>query len=283
MVEGVAEVEIPTTLTGIKGLYLKVSANNSDYSTILAEGVSLFNTSPLPTGFPTGAYVLRTPAMKIGAGGPVAHLSTQILIEFNNTTTSVPVSATLKIRSVGIRRLPKSHGPLATITPAAAQTVCPNNPVLLQANTASGLSYQWTSNGNDLSGKTAASLSATDPGSYTVKVSADGMYGTIRAGGGDNRGLSTRCGNQHRQFTVNGLCRSVFAGNVYGYRNFCRHKCVYRAVVQCRRIVFATNRDWFGCPCNQRHHQHTTACQSFGRNGLPHTGDKQPAGCYRQS
>ncbi len=174
MAEGVAEVEIPLAPIGIKAIYLKVTANNSDYSTILAEGVSMFNTSTLPMVIPAGYYLLRTPAMTVGHGGAVAFLTTQIVIEFENTTAAAAVSALLKIRSVGIRRLPLAEGPVATIAPATAPTVCPTNPVVLQATAGAGYSWQWTANGADMPAQNASTLSVTLPGTYGVKTTANG-------------------------------------------------------------------------------------------------------------
>ena len=60
--------------------------------------------------------------------------------------------------------------PAATITPATATTFCQGGSVVLNANTGTGLTYQWFNNATAISGATSASYTATTNGSYTVVV-----------------------------------------------------------------------------------------------------------------
>ncbi|MFM7747127.1 MAG: beta strand repeat-containing protein, partial [Bacteroidota bacterium] len=60
--------------------------------------------------------------------------------------------------------------PAATITAGGATTFCQGASVTLNANTGSGLSYQWLLNNAAIAGATNASLVATAQGSYTVTV-----------------------------------------------------------------------------------------------------------------
>jgi hypothetical protein len=60
--------------------------------------------------------------------------------------------------------------PTSTITPATATTFCQGGSVVLNANTGTGLSYQWRLNGNPISGATSSSYTANATGSYTVVV-----------------------------------------------------------------------------------------------------------------
>jgi hypothetical protein len=62
----------------------------------------------------------------------------------------------------------------ATVTPAGATTVCKGAPLLLNANTGVGYTYQWTRNGANLAGATASSYNVTKSGNYAVKVTAPG-------------------------------------------------------------------------------------------------------------
>ncbi|MCU0443110.1 MAG: hypothetical protein MUE96_11990 [Bacteroidia bacterium] len=71
--------------------------------------------------------------------------------------------------------------PTATITPAGATTFCAGGTVVLNANTGSGLTYQWQLNGNNISGATNASYTANAAGSYTVVVSQNGCTATSAA------------------------------------------------------------------------------------------------------
>ncbi len=58
----------------------------------------------------------------------------------------------------------------ASITAAGPTTFCQGGSVVLNANTGTGLIYQWKNNGNNISGATSASYTANTAGSYTVLV-----------------------------------------------------------------------------------------------------------------
>jgi hypothetical protein len=60
--------------------------------------------------------------------------------------------------------------PAATITPAGNTTFCSGGSVTLNANTGTGLTYQWKKYGNPISGATSSSYVATGSGSYRVVV-----------------------------------------------------------------------------------------------------------------
>ena len=60
--------------------------------------------------------------------------------------------------------------PTATITPVTTTTFCTGGSVVLNANTGTGLTYQWSNGGTAISGATAASYTATTAGAYTVVV-----------------------------------------------------------------------------------------------------------------
>ena len=62
----------------------------------------------------------------------------------------------------------------ATATASGATTVCQGNSVTINANTGSGLTYQWKRNGTNINGATNATLSASTSGSYTVAVTESG-------------------------------------------------------------------------------------------------------------
>ncbi len=61
--------------------------------------------------------------------------------------------------------------PAAIATAVGATTVCAPGTVLINANTASGLTYQWQRNGNTITGATNIAYSASATGSYSVNVS----------------------------------------------------------------------------------------------------------------
>jgi len=64
--------------------------------------------------------------------------------------------------------------PTATITPATSTSLCSGQTVVLNANTGSGLTYQWQFNGGNISGATNSSYTASSAGTYTVIVTSNG-------------------------------------------------------------------------------------------------------------
>jgi glucose/arabinose dehydrogenase len=58
----------------------------------------------------------------------------------------------------------------ASITPGGSTSICPNGSVTLYANTCSGYTYQWKKDGNNITGATNSTYTATTAGSYQVKV-----------------------------------------------------------------------------------------------------------------
>jgi YVTN family beta-propeller protein len=60
--------------------------------------------------------------------------------------------------------------PTATITPASATTFCQGGNVVLNANSGTGLRYQWRNNGTPINGATNANYTTSTAGSYTVFV-----------------------------------------------------------------------------------------------------------------
>jgi len=145
---------------------------------------------------------LRTlPSASVSAGGPTTFCAGSSVLLTGNTgagytyqwkkngtaigsATSSTYSAdssgtyTLTITdSIGCRGTSSSTAvtvntyPAATITPVGATTFCQGNTVNLNANTGSGLTYQWQFNGSNIAGATSASLNAVSvSGSYVVVV-----------------------------------------------------------------------------------------------------------------
>jgi hypothetical protein len=58
--------------------------------------------------------------------------------------------------------------PVATTTPASTQTLCQGDSVVLNANTGTGLGYQWKLNGSNINGATTTQYVANATGSYSV-------------------------------------------------------------------------------------------------------------------
>jgi hypothetical protein len=60
--------------------------------------------------------------------------------------------------------------PSATIAAGGSTTFCTGGSVALNANTGTGLTYQWKLNSNNITGATSSSYNATAAGSYTCVV-----------------------------------------------------------------------------------------------------------------
>ncbi|PZF72115.1 beta strand repeat-containing protein, partial [Taibaiella soli] len=88
----------------------------------------------------------------------------------NGTCTATSAATTVNVL----------NGTGATITPAGPTTFCAGSSVVLNANTGTGLTYQW-SNGTNITGATNASYTATAAGSYTVTVSNGSCSSTSTA------------------------------------------------------------------------------------------------------
>ncbi len=68
--------------------------------------------------------------------------------------------------------------PGATITPAGPTTFCTGGSVVLNANTGTGLTYQWQVGGGNIAGATLSSYTATLGGNYVVIVTGAGCNST---------------------------------------------------------------------------------------------------------
>ncbi len=66
--------------------------------------------------------------------------------------------------------IPTCTNPIATITPQGNTTICQGSSVSLNASTGIGYIYEWYKDGNVINGSTGSSYSASQSGSYTVKV-----------------------------------------------------------------------------------------------------------------
>ncbi|RYC67299.1 S8 family serine peptidase [Spirosoma sordidisoli] len=137
-----------------------------------ADGASIFRSNLSVSGFP---FQLRTQT-----GQPVVTIRGSL---FNNGTTTDTLTAAwyyfydLKVRSLDCPAPARvAVTPTAGTTTAAAITtsgstsLCEGSSVTLQANTGSGLAYQWLRDGQALGGATSSTLAASTTGSYAVRV-----------------------------------------------------------------------------------------------------------------
>ncbi|MFI5219655.1 MAG: SBBP repeat-containing protein [Bacteroidia bacterium] len=94
---------------------------------------------------------------------------------FYETVDFDPDTGTYNLSPIGnpdmfIHKLSQCTSFTASITPSGPTTFCVGNNVLLNANTGTGLTYQWKKNGINISGATSSTYSAYASGNYSVRV-----------------------------------------------------------------------------------------------------------------
>ena len=107
-----------------------------------------FNGGFLIAGITTPTYTTSTPGsyqVRVSIAAGCTTLSTAMLV------TVVPATATITV-------------------PGGSTSVCAGTPVVLNANTGTGLSYQWELAGAPIAGATTSTFTATTTGSYAVRV-----------------------------------------------------------------------------------------------------------------
>ena len=139
-----------------------VPAITSTGATTFCQGNSITLEATIGTGYTYQWLLNGTPITgATGATYGAAASGNYTVIITNGTcvATSAPFTVTV---------LP---APPAVITPAGPTSFCQGGSVTLNANRASGFTYQWTRNTVDIPGATGYQYTATIGGSYTVKIS----------------------------------------------------------------------------------------------------------------
>lgn len=167
-------VDDPNDQGAIYPLNLRIPAAGDYKITIeYANGASIFRSNAGVSGFP---YQLRTqtgtPIVRI-KGSLYARTST-----VNDTLTDAWYYLyNIKVRSLDCPSpqrtaitLETGTGATASITPGGTTSVCQGTSVTLQANTGTGLTYQWYVNNQAITGATSSTLQVATAGSYVVQV-----------------------------------------------------------------------------------------------------------------
>ncbi|HMT29472.1 MAG TPA: hypothetical protein PKD91_09365, partial [Bacteroidia bacterium] len=111
-------------------------------------------------------------SMKIysgSCGGTLVGTGTSVVVTPLQTTTYY-VRAESPCGNSGCNMTTVNVTPSATITPTGSTTFCAGGSVTLNANTGSGLTYQWKKYGNPIAGATLPTYTATTAGVYKVTV-----------------------------------------------------------------------------------------------------------------
>ncbi len=163
----------PTDQGAIYALNLRIPAAG-DYKVTIeyGDGASIFRSNTAVSGLP---FQLKTQT-----GQPIMTMKGSL---FNNGTTTDTLKAAwyyfynLRVRSLDcpaptrtVVATSNGVGTVATITPNGSASVCEGGSVTLQANTGSGLTYQWYRDGQVIAGATNSLIQVATAGSYAVQV-----------------------------------------------------------------------------------------------------------------
>ena len=162
-----------------------LSVTNSCGSTTSSATVITVNPLPTATITPAGSTTICSGSSVVLNGNTGTGLTYQWKLNATNISGATAASYTANAAGSYTLVVTNSCGnttssatvvtinplPTATITAGGPTTICTGNTVVLNANTGTGLTYQWKNNGSAISGATAASYTASTSGSYTVTVS----------------------------------------------------------------------------------------------------------------
>jgi hypothetical protein len=192
-----------TNISGATASTYTASASSS-YTVVVSNG------GCSTTSAATSVTVTSAPAATITAGGATsfcsggsvtlsANTGTGLTYQWRNNGTNISgaTASTYTASASGSYTVAVSGGgcsttsaavpvtvtspPAATIANGTTASYCTGSSVTLNANTGTGLTYQWRRNGTAISGATSASHAASTTGSYTVVVSNGGCSSTSAA------------------------------------------------------------------------------------------------------
>jgi photosystem II stability/assembly factor-like uncharacterized protein len=113
----------------------------------------------------SGNQWYRNGTLIAGATNPTYNASTAG--NYAVLSTSWGACSTILSNTITVTTLAR---PAASITSSGPTTFCTGSNVVLQANSATGLTYQWSNNGTPISGATSSSYTANTSGTFTVVV-----------------------------------------------------------------------------------------------------------------
>ena len=167
-------VDDPNDAGAVYPLNLRIPQAGDYIITIeYANGASIFRSNVGVSGFPH--------QVKTATGTPIVSIKGSLYARsatVNDTLTDAWYYLyNIKVRSLDCPSAQRSAvtpatgtGVAATITPNGSTSVCQGASLTLQANTGTGLSYQWYNNGQAIAGATNSALQVATAGSYVVQV-----------------------------------------------------------------------------------------------------------------
>jgi hypothetical protein len=134
----------------------------ADGETMFCEGSSVVLNANTGTGL---SYQWRNNGSDISGATAASYIantsgSYSVVVSNSNGCSAISTATSVTVNT----------NPTASITASGATTICEGTSVVLNANTGTGLSYQWQNNGINISGATEATYNAISTGSYTVEV-----------------------------------------------------------------------------------------------------------------
>ncbi|XWW44353.1 DUF11 domain-containing protein [Fibrella sp. USSR17] len=168
-----------------------VLAKTVDRSRVDRGGTVTYTVSLTNTGNTTGTNLTITDQFST-SGVSVAGSATTTTGTFNAGTWSIPslapgqvailtISAQLNVEGLIYNTATAPNGVSATVCTTVPYTVCPSSPFQVNLSVAAGqLSYQWTKDGQPITGATSNTLSVTALGEYTL-TGSDGCPFVVEA------------------------------------------------------------------------------------------------------
>jgi hypothetical protein len=144
---------IPAQPASINGGASVCSGSSQTYSVTAVSGATSY-TWTLPNGW-TGTSTTNSITATVGTTGGNVTVTANV-----SCGSSTPQTLAVTVNA----------NPVATATAAGTTTFCQGGSVVINANTGTGLSYQWKLNGTNITGATGSSYTATANGNHTVVV-----------------------------------------------------------------------------------------------------------------
>ena len=199
------------TITGVTAPVVSVTASGS---TSLCAGSTVTLNANTGTGL-TYQWQLN--------GNNISGANSSSYVASNTGNYSVIVTNSCGSSTSNIISVNVNSAPSAAIGASGSTSFCNGGSVSLNANIGSGLTYQWQLDGNNISGATSSSYTATTSGNYSVIV-------------------SNNCGNSISNIiSVTVASAPGSAGTIAGPTSFCRHSTQTFSVAP---VAGATNYVW---------------------------------------
>jgi plastocyanin len=184
----------PWNFTGTTGIYIPTKTGVYNYKCTPHESMGMVAKFTVVSGCPTASAHISAASATTFCSGGSAQLNSTVSANItayqwkkNGNNIANATTPTFTAKTAGSYTLMVTNNcgntatsnaiavtvnplPAATVTPSGTVNICTGSSVKLQANTGTGLTYQWTKNGVNIAGATMSSFTATTAGNYRVVV-----------------------------------------------------------------------------------------------------------------